>query len=76
MQELPRNLYKLENMINQKHKHTKTKLYADAYVLPPYELYKDCVYFGQWKNGQKHGYGKLYFPDHSAYSGEFSNGKA
>jgi hypothetical protein len=42
----------------------------------PFELYKDCFYIGQWKNGNKHGYGKLYFPDGSAYSGYFKNNSA
>ncbi len=40
-------------------------------ILAPFELYRDCIYFGQWKEGIKHGYGKMYFPDGSNYSGQF-----
>ena len=77
LQEIPRHLVKLENIINQKtNNKPDLSLYRDAYVLPPFELYKDCFYFGQWKDGQKHGIGKLYFPDHSAYWGEFYSGQA
>ena len=39
-------------------------------------MYKDCFYVGQWREGQKNGLGKLYFPDSSAYSGYFKNGVA
>lgn len=67
--ELPRQLAKLEGIINQNIPPPKTNFYPDAVVLPPFELYKDCFYFGEWSQGQKHGYGKLYFPDKSAYSG-------
>lgn len=74
--ELPRHLVKLESVINQNVTPPKVNFYPDAVVLPPYELYKDCYYFGQWSQGQKHGYGKIYFPDKSAYSGEFNFGKA
>ena len=66
----------MESVINQKVKDPKQSLYRDAYVLRPYEIYKDCFYFGQWRDGLRHGLGKLYFPDHSAYSGEFNSGRA
>lgn len=66
---MPRHLTKLEIVINQQVPPPKNEFYSQSVVLPPYELYKDCVYFGQWYQGQRHGYGKLYFPDKSAYSG-------
>ena len=32
-------------------------------------------YQGEWKNGQKHGKGKLRYVDGSYFEGDFSNGK-
>ena len=66
---IPRDIVKLENVINQRCPEPRLSLYRDAFVLRPYEIFKGCYYFGQWRDGRKHGAGKLYFPDHSAYSG-------
>jgi len=48
-------------------------------VLGPYQLKSGSVYLGQWKNGQKHGRGKLAWEDGSLYEGQWvnnmSNGK-
>lgn len=41
----------------------------DAYLLGPFEIAKDFYYFGQWREGQRHGVGKLFFPDKSYYYG-------
>jgi len=81
--ELPRKIIKIENEINTRYPQNNLRLTSDSYVLrncffkqAPFELYKDCYYVGQWREGQKNGLGKLFFPDGSAYSGYFKNGVA
>ena len=76
LDELPRSLVKLESAINQRFQPPKFAYKNNSFVLGPYELGKDFYYYGQWFRGQRHGIGKLYFPDKSAYYGEFVNDKA
>jgi hypothetical protein len=78
--EKPQNS-KMTSISNFRQKSITLTLKPSSYVhllsyLAPFELYKDCFYIGQWKNGNKQGYGKLYFPDGSAYSGHFNKNSA
>jgi hypothetical protein len=53
------------------------KSYEKGMLSQPYEINQSgTVYVGEWKNGQPHGFGKMYFPDSSLYVGTFRNGHA
>lgn len=41
--------------------------------LCPYEFPNKAVYEGQWKNGNRHGQGKQFWPDGSIYEGYWKN---
>jgi len=52
---------------------------AEYKLLPylgPYELENNAVYYGQWKDGLKHGKGKQIWNDGSAYEGYWARGMA
>lgn len=40
---------------------------------PPIKFDNNFIYHGEWKDSQKHGYGKLLWPDGSYYEGSFAN---
>lgn len=53
------------------------RVFEKGTLYQPYEInYAGTVYVGEWKNGEPHGFGKMYFPDSSVYVGTFKNGRA
>lgn len=46
----------------------------DLLFFPPHKFKQsEVIYMGQWKDGKRHGYGELYWPDGSYYIGCWSN---
>ncbi|CAD8174001.1 unnamed protein product [Paramecium octaurelia] len=63
----------LEKLGNYQYDEASLSRFHDCIELGPYQFENGAIYVGQWKNHQRWGKGKQYWPDGSVYEGFWSS---